>query len=207
MEILEVPTDLDTSKNKISDNCYVKNPEAYYKREGNTYLIEIRLSDIRQLFNSLDPAPFFEKDLNNDAESYIVLSVNEFPIKTPLKLVFYLPQQTEDEAKKILPSAIHNYFNYRKCSTAKELRHTLRQGRISLLIGLVFLAICISISKLISLLGDGTFVNIITEGLLIVGWVAMWRPLEIFLYDWWPIRHTQEIFEKLNLIEIDIRIL
>jgi hypothetical protein len=30
--------------------------------------------------------------------------------------------------------------------------------------------------------------GIIRESLLIGGWVAMWRPMEILLYDWWPIR-------------------
>jgi hypothetical protein len=32
---------------------------------------------------------------------------------------------------------------------------------------------------------------VIREGFLIGGWVAMWRPLEVFLYDWWPNRQSQ----------------
>jgi len=28
----------------------------------------------------------------------------------------------------------------------------------------------------------------VRESLLVGGAVAPWRPLEIFLYDWWPIR-------------------
>ena len=30
-----------------------------------------------------------------------------------------------------------------------------------------------------------------------MGWVAMWRPLEIFLYDWWPVRRLQVAYERL----------
>ncbi|OUL27086.1 hypothetical protein BV378_10400 [Nostoc sp. RF31YmG] len=183
----------------------MKELDSYYKNEGGTYLIEIRLSNVSQIFNSFDPSPFLEKDLDEDAESYIVQSVSEFPLKTPLKLVFYLPKQGRDQETQILPEAIHNYFDYRKHNSARELRQTLRQGRISLIIGLLFLGLCTSISKLITLFNNGTFANILTEGLLIVGWVAMWRPLEIFLYDWWPIHRTQQVFDKLSSIKIDIR--
>jgi hypothetical protein len=55
------------------------------------------------------------------------------------------------------------------------------------------------------LLNNVTIVNILKEGLLIVGWVAMWRPLEIFLYDWFPIYQRQQMFDKLSQIPIDIR--
>jgi hypothetical protein len=42
------------------------------------------------------------------------------------------------------------------------------------------------------------------QGLLIVGWVAMWRPLEIFLYDWWPILGERRIHDDLSRIQVRI---
>ena len=42
------------------------------------------------------------------------------------------------------------------------------------------------------------------EGLVIGGWVAMWRPLEVFLYDWWPIRAEIRLFDRLS--EMPVRI-
>jgi hypothetical protein len=179
----------------------------YYNREGLSYLIEIRLGQFRQLFNSLDPSPLLEKDLNNDVEAYIIQAMNEFSLSTPLKLIFYVPELDLDEANEILPKAIHNYFSYRKQTANRELHQILRQGRISLLIGLLFLIICLSMSKLVSLLNNDTVTPILTEGLLIIGWVAMWRPLEIFLYDWWPIHYKQQVFDKLSCIPIEVHIL
>ena len=44
----------------------------------------------------------------------------------------------------------------------------------------------------------------IREGLLIVGWVAMWRPLEVFLYDWWPIRAEAHLFDRLSTMPVRI---
>lgn len=62
-----------------------------YRREGDTLLIELKLRDTRQLFNSLDPAPFIEKDLDDDAENYIIDAVREVRTHRPKKLIVYLP--------------------------------------------------------------------------------------------------------------------
>ena len=46
--------------------------------------------------------------------------------------------------------------------------------------------------------------QLLRESLLIGGWVAMWRPLEIFLYDWWPIRAEAKLYDR--LAEMPVRI-
>jgi hypothetical protein len=181
--------------------------QSYYREEEGTYLIEIKLNHLQQVFNSLDPSPFLDRDLDDNAENYIINSVDEFPLNTPLKLVFYLPSNEQNTARHLLPSALHNYFDYRQQGEQRKLRTIWRQGRISLLIGLSFLFVCLSLSELISRFGTDTFIHFLEEGLLISGWVALWRPLEIFLYEWWPVSHQQKIFAKLAYIPIEIRLL
>jgi len=181
--------------------------QSYYREEEGTYLIEIKLNQLQQVFNSLDPSPFLDRDLDDNAENYIINSVDEFPLNTPLKLVFYLPSNEQNTARHLLPSALHNYFDYRQQGEQRKLRTIWRQGRISLIIGLSFLFVCLSLSELISRFGSDTFIHFLEEGLLISGWVALWRPLEIFLYEWWPVSHQQKIFAKLAYIPIEIRLL
>ena len=181
--------------------------QSYYRQEEGAYLIEIKLNQLQQVFNSLDPSPFLDRDLDDNAENYIINSVDEFPLNTPLKLVFYLPSTEQNTARNLLPSALHNYFDYRQQGEQRKLRTIWRQGRISLLIGLSFLFVCLSLSELISRFGSDTFIHFLEEGLLISGWVALWRPLEIFLYEWWPVSHQQKIFAKLAYIPIEIRLL
>lgn len=176
-----------------------------YRREGSAFLIEIKLSDVRQIFNSLDPAPFLEKDLDENAQAYIVDSVSEFPLKTPLKLVLFIPEAQVPEGLKHLPDSVRNYFAYRADVAQKEFKYTLRQGRWSLLIGLSFLILCLSLSEMTAQIGHGTLARILQEGLLIMGWVAMWRPVQIFLYDWWPLRMRRRVLEKLQQIPVEIR--
>jgi len=180
--------------------------ETRYRREGEMYLIEIKLSDLRQMFNSLDPAPFIDKDLDDDAEAYIVDSVREFHLKTPLKLVFYLPSAEAVDKAQSLPDAVRNYFAYRADLARKEVNYTLRQGRGSLLIGLAFLFLCISLRQLVALVGHSTFEQILAEGLLISGWVAMWHPMQIFLYDWWPIQLRRNVLEKIQRMPMEVRL-
>lgn len=180
--------------------------ETRYQREGETYLIEIKLNDVRQMFNSLDPAPFIDKDLDEDAQAYIVDSVREFHLKTPLKLVFYLPDPAAGDTLRSLPEAVRNYFGYRAKLARNEVIYTLRQGRGSLLIGLGFLFLCITLRKLVALIGQGTVELILEEGLLISGWVAMWRPLQIFLYDWWPIHMHRRVLEKIQHMPMEVRL-
>ena len=159
--------------------------------------IEINLSRLPQLFNSLDPSPFLERDLDRDAEDYIVGSAEEAPRQYPLALVIHLPADQLPTCQPDLREAIHNYFAYRRDQEDRRLRLLFRDGRIALLIGLGFLFCCVLLRELANSFGNDTASDIFGEGMLIIGWVAMWRPLEIFLYEWVPIRRRCRILAKL----------
>lgn len=176
-----------------------------YARDGETYLIELRLSHIRQLFDTLDPAPFPEKDLDTKVVSYLIESVEELPSTAPIKLVFNVSQDTDADTAHWLPRSIHNYFAYRAELSRRELRELLRRGRTSLAVGLVFLVSCIAIGEVIGSLTSGMTASVAREGLLIGGWVAMWRPIEIFLYEWWPIRARRRLALRLAQAPVELR--
>ncbi len=178
-----------------------------YRCEEGFYLIELKLHSIQQLFNSLDPAPFRLKDLAPAAEEYIVDSAEEFTLETPLKLSLHLPSELcDDEQAAGVPQAIHHYFAYRAQATAREFSRVLRQGRKALAIGLGFLFFCILAHHTIVAQGySGPFWSIAGEGFLITGWVAMWYPINLFLYEWWPIRQRQRFYEKLAQIPIELQ--
>jgi hypothetical protein len=176
-----------------------------YRREGAVSLIEIRLASVQQLFNSFDPSPFHEKDLDADAEEYIVDAVREFSLAARLKLVFYLPpDQLRIRSAEALADSIHNYFEYRRDAAARDLRFLLREGRRTLVIGLVFLSACLAVREVLLAQG-GTLTHIVGESLLIGGWVALWRPMEILLYEWWPVRRMRQVYAKLTAIPMECR--
>ena len=101
--------------------------------------------------------------------------------------------------------AVRTHFARRSRLFGRDLHQLLRRGLISLAIGMAFLTVLFVISRLTgSLLGDSAISSVMREGLLIVGWVAMWRPVEIFLYDWWPILGDQRLYDHLSRITVRI---
>jgi hypothetical protein len=168
-------------------------------------LIEVHLSELQQLFNSLDPTPFRERDLDPKAEEFIADWAREVHGEVPLGLTIHVdgtpptPQQTE-----ITQNAVRQYFAARAATTRQQLRMLFRRGRISLIIGLVFLAATIIGGDLIAGMVNERFADVVRESFLIGGWVAMWRPLEVFLYDWWPVRAEARLFDRLSAMTVRV---
>jgi hypothetical protein len=171
-------------------------------------VIQIRVREIGQLFNSLDPSPFLEKDLDQEAEDYIVSWAREEPSHKPLAICIHLAksESERDEANKLAP-ALNNFFIYRADMADRELRELFRYGRIASLIGLMVLSVCLFAShQLPALLGDGALVKLAQESLIILGWVAQWEPLEVALYDWLPIQRRRNLYRRLAAAQVQIKV-
>jgi len=166
-------------------------------------LISLRLRELSQLFNSMDPSPFLERDLDGDAEEFIVSWARELP-PHELKLVVNLSTPPPAERAAETQDAVRHYFNARAENKRREFRQLMRRGRVSLMIGLLFLIVCFTIGNLFEKLGVSALSGILRESFIIVGWVAMWRPLEIYLYDWWPVRAEWHVLQRLSRMEVKL---
>jgi hypothetical protein len=171
---------------------------------GHPHYISVKLHDVSQLFNSMDPSPFIEKDLDDDAEEFIVSWAQEYAPDAPVRLRVYLEQWPSEDPREMVKTAVHNHFAHRTELTRLELRRLLKQGRESLLIGLVFLSACLVASQMLLGHDDGTWAEIVRESLTIAGWVAMWKPMQIYLYDWWPVRRRERVFAKLSHMPVEV---
>lgn len=182
--------------------------------------IEVNVRTLDQLFNTMDHSPFHEKDLDQDAEDFIVGWAQEFPLRDPIELRVYVatpadpthpapaPAPAPDpdpDPQRVVARAIHHYFQERARVDGRDLRQLMREGRFSLMIGLVFLGTCLSIGEMIGRHDPGTLLNLLRESLTIVGWVALWRPIEIYLYDWWPIVRLRRIHSKLAHMPVTVQ--
>lgn len=172
-------------------------------RKRAPHRIEIFVDKVEQLFNSMDPSPFHEKDLDHDAEEFIVSWAQEYPRSDPLTLIVHINQSAGSQ--ELVEKAVRNYFAYRGKLNRLEFKRLLKQGRASLVIGLLFFAVCLLISELMFHQKPGTLLSLMRESLTIAGWVAMWRPMQIFPYDWWPLRHLGQIYEKLSRMPVELR--
>ena len=108
-------------------------------------------------------------------------------------------------AQRLVEDAVHHYFAYRARLNKLEFKRLMKQGRLSLLVGLSFMAACFLTIELFVSKNLAAFPSFIKEGLTIAGWVAMWRPLQIYLYEWWPLRQRGQVFEKLSRMPVEVR--
>ncbi len=170
-------------------------------------VIEVHVGELMEIFNAIDPSPFGERDLDPKAEEFIVDWASSVPRDKPLALLVHLdrPAGLSDEAAA-LRDAIHKYFSRRAESSRHRLRQLFRVGRTSLAIGILFLAATVLVGGWIEAALVGRRLGVILrESFLIGGWVAMWRPLEIFLYDWWPILDEARLYDRLSVMPVRIR--
>lgn len=171
------------------------------------WTIELRVRDARQLFNSFDPSPFREKDLDDDAEEYIVDWARELPPEGGFLIVVHLPaEEAGREGAQQLGEALRNYFSYRSEVFSRDLREHFRLGRRVLAVGLSVLLVCLLAGHLITTyVAAGPVGLFLQESLLIIGWVANWRPAEIFLYGWMPLKRRRDLYRRLAAARLEIR--
>jgi hypothetical protein len=159
-----------------------------------------------QLFNTMDPSPFHEKDLDHDAEEFILSWAQEYHHNQPISLVVHLEKMPDaGAAAALVTDAIHNYFSYRKRLNDLEFKRLMKQGRASFVVGIGFLLACLGTIQLFGLNKPGAFHHFLSEGFTIAGWVAMWKPMEIYLYEWWPVRRRGRTFAKLSRMPVEVR--
>jgi hypothetical protein len=169
-------------------------------------IVEIRVERATQLFDNHDPFPFIERSLDPAVDAYILSHTENLSRRRPIHLVVHLPQQeaASQEAAQ-LETAIGRYFNARADAAQRSLSALFRIGRRSLLIGLAVLAASLIAVKFADNLPGARFPKLFAEGLTIFGWVANWRPMEIFLYDWWPIARQRNVYRRLAKAKVSVR--
>lgn len=169
--------------------------------------IDVHVGDIRQLFNSMDPAPFRERDIDPKASDYIVDWADETPKGQPLAMLVRFSQQAVAPGDEVLlGDAVRMFYGGRAAAKRRELSQLFKVGRISLVIGVAFLAGAVAAGEaLATLLDKESQAWLLKESLIIGGWVALWRPIEIFLYDWWPIRARARLYDRLGAMQVTLR--
>jgi hypothetical protein len=165
--------------------------------------IQLRVGGLRQLFNAIDPSPLHERDLDPACEEFIVSWAREFPADEALHVEIRVEHEPPPPGLlEQLQPAVRAHFVRAASLQNLRLRRMVREGRLSLAIGLAVLALCISAATLIPAETLGAAGGILTESLIIAGWVVMWHPLEVLLYGLWPVVRERRLLERLAEAEV-----
>ena len=178
-----------------------------YRIEDGRAEIDLKIQRTAQLFDGRDPAPFRERDLDEDAVDYLVAAAEEIGSRVPLRVVVWIAEPAVDStaaepASEMIRGAMASHFGWALERLARDVRLHFRRAQLALLLGLGVLSLFLTLAQLTLRLPDGALRQVLREGLVIIGWVAMWRPIELLLYDWWPQLHQRRQLRRLQEAEV-----
>jgi hypothetical protein len=178
-----------------------KKKRSRYKHVGGKPCIEVKVKSDRQLFDARDPSPFRERDLDDDFVEYYLSSAREFSFHTDLKLIIHIDEEIETLTNDSIKAGIYDFFQYKIDLQKRELKSYIKRAQYFLVVGLIILFICLYLANLVPEVG---ILGIFKEGLVIFGWVSLWKPIELVLFDWEPLYANLKLFRKLLGTEIEI---
>jgi hypothetical protein len=176
---------------------------ARYRTEGEFTCIDMVTRSARQLFDMRDPSPFRERDLDDDAVEYLLTAAREIGHRAKLRVVITIEGERDPVLnEQEIVAAVRTHLEYERGRQVRKVREQLALGRRFLLVGAGALALLLSAAELTAFLPKSHVVQILREGLVITGWVAMWRPLELLLFDWWPHLEQRRVVDAVLAGEI-----
>ena len=172
------------------------------RRGASSATVSIHVRDLAQLFNSLDPSPFWDRDLDRNAAVFIE---EEFSDKRSADL-WHLNVHVHEGATLAgdLQAAIENYYERLASTARRELREHLLLGQLALLGGIAVFLSCMGVRELLRSTWH-ELPRILDEGLIILAWLALWRPAEVLAYEWVPLYRKRRLYERLGSIRVAVR--
>jgi hypothetical protein len=166
--------------------------------------IILKLENVDQMLIVPRDVFYGKRMLNHNVEEFLIEESEKHPYRTAIYLKVYLHPNPLDKSGEI-ETAIHQHFAYRKNKSLKQLSRTLQLGWRSLLIAILFLSLLVSFTLIvIRQMPEGGLSIIFREILIILGWVALWRPADLLLYEWRQFKRDANLFERLEGCKIEV---
>lgn len=174
-----------------------------YRTEGGVPCIDVRVQRIEQLFDNRDPAPFRERDLDPEVAQYVLDAGADLASRTSFSIVFWLEQPAPNNE---IEHAFKAHFEDVITRLRRRRRRERRSGAVMLPLGIAIVLVLFTLAQLIGAAVPGTIGAGLKEGLVISSWVVLWRPVEILIYGWIPLRQERRLVERLLAAKLAVRI-
>jgi hypothetical protein len=150
-----------------------------YRIEAGQPILDVRVATLEQLFDNRDPAPFRDRDLDPELVEYLLDGARELAGTKPLRIAIWL----ESPAAGDVEQAVRAHFEHELNRSDRRRREQVRAGWIGLAIAAVVVVVLITVGEMVERRVTGALGTGLREALVISGWVLMWRPLEVLVYD------------------------
>lgn len=168
-------------------------------REPVTLPLHLQLRD-HGVLGTLSPAG--DARLDDDVAEELVERLAVQPQSAPVRLQVHVPPQLPNRGQ--IPAIIRQHYASLRERAEYRLKRTLRAGRLSLAVGILVLLVALGLAEAVSLLTTGGLAIVAEQGLTIVGWVALWRPLDLLLFERWVLRRDIALYKRMEQMEIEV---
>jgi hypothetical protein len=165
---------------------------------NSPFVIEVSPRNGFELFeqSSLATTP---ASLDDEIFEAILEQAETAPRGSPMKMVFR-PAPDSQPA-----DSLREFFTFRAETKRREIRRIFDSGCRATLIGMCFLTVATAVGELIRHSFPGGFLSNVANGLEIFGWVALWRPAELLLYEWVPVYRQRLLLKRLAQATVESR--
>ena len=168
--------------------------------------IRLQLPALQNAFDRFDPAPLSARRLAPDVMAYVLARAEELDPESPISIVVHLPDDEFGPRRaQILSDAIRDHFHQQSDWERDERHEVFRTGRQYLVIGLAVFAFGALLLWVLQWAAENTALyTFARNSAVILAWVVIWRPAEIFLYDWLPIRKRRLLFDRIAAAPVTV---
>ena len=134
---------------------------------------------MEQLFDNRAPAPIRDRDLDPRLVQYLLDGARDLASVTPLRVKIWLGTSPSVD----VPQAVRAHFQHEIDRTNRRRREQVRTGLLTLAIATVIVIVLIAVAEILERRLTGVIGTAVREALVISGWVLMWRPLDVLVYE------------------------
>jgi hypothetical protein len=163
--------------------------------------VAVHVRQLGQLFNSLDPSPFWDRDLDRDAAEFVESEFRDRP-RDRAWVLNVTSSDMEGFSQRDVQHAVKRYYRRLADSERQGTRVQYRVGQVGLLVGLGVFAACTIVREVLT--GLFTLPRVFDEGLIVLGWIALWLPIEHFVYEVIPHISARRFYDRLSRLRVHV---
>lgn len=178
-------------------------PTTRYRTEDGEPAVDVRISSLEQLFDNRDPAPFRQRDLDPGLATYLVEAAEDLAPHRRFRIVVWLDDGCPPGE---IADAIRAHFAYELKQLTRRRVRQRNIGWAALAIAVASIVVLVALSEVVGTVVPGSLGAGLREALIVSGWVLMWRPVELLVYDGLPWRRERRVRRRILAMPIEVRV-
>ncbi len=167
--------------------------------------VTITLESAEELFTAPEAEPLAGRFETHSGMDRLLDHLTPAATRAPFTVVVEVPGADAHLRSRLQP-AIAGYVAHRVADLRAAKRRIERRGYTELALGLVFLAACLLLSSAAVAVPAGPewLGFVVAEGLVIVGWIVLWHPVDMLLFERWPLRREIRLLEAIAAADLRV---